>query len=102
MFTPSVIPLSVALPPSVKAASHDTPAKIGKGAQDFEALLLTQMLRSAREAGGGGLTGSGDDEDEANSSLMELGEQQFGQALAANGGLGIAKLVVAGLTKHAD
>jgi Rod binding domain-containing protein len=101
MSTPCVIPLSAA-PPLVRVANHDTPAKIRQGAQDFEALLLTQMLRAARQASGGGLTGSGDDEDEANSSLVELGEQQFGQALAANGGFGIAKLVVAGLTKHAD
>jgi Rod binding domain-containing protein len=85
------------------AAPHDNLAKVRKGATDFEALLLTQMLRSAREAGGTGLTGGGDDDsDEANSSLVELGEQQFAQALASNGGLGIAKMVVAGLTNHAD
>jgi Rod binding domain-containing protein len=85
------------------ATTKDTPAKIQKGATDFEALLLTEMLRSARQAGGGGLTGeAGDDGSDANSSLVELGEQQFAQALSASGGLGIAKMVVAGLTKHAD
>ncbi|MBZ5611664.1 MAG: hypothetical protein LAP38_25670 [Acidobacteriia bacterium] len=85
------------------AVQADNPAKIRKGATDFEALLLAQMLRSAREAGGTGLTGDGSDDDsEANSSLVELGEQQFAQALASRGGLGIAKMVVAGLTNHAD
>ena len=53
------------------------------------------MLRSARES----IHGEEDDS-EANSSLIDLGEQQFAQVLAANGGLGIAKMVVAGL-KHA-
>ena len=61
------------------------------------------MLRSARQAGGGGLDRRRDDEEErANSTMVELGEQQFAQALASLGGLGIAKMVVAGLTKHAD
>ena len=79
----------------------EDPAKIRKAATDFEALLLDQMLRSARESGGGGLTAEGSGDNQANSSLIELGEQQFAQALASSGGLGIAKMVVAGLTKHA-
>lgn len=83
--------------PSPKESS----AKLRRSATDFEALLLGQMLKSAREAGGTGLTGSGD-QDEANSSLLELGEQQFAQAMASSGALGIAKMVIAGLTNHAD
>ncbi|HUI81899.1 MAG TPA: hypothetical protein VLY24_28455 [Bryobacteraceae bacterium] len=79
----------------------DSASKIGKAATDFEALLLGQMLHSAREAAGTGLSGGDAEDSETNSSLVELGEQQFAQALAANGGLGIAKMVVAGL-KHAD
>ncbi len=85
----------------VRETAQDSPARIRKSGTDFEALLLGQMLRSAREAGGGGLTGAGDDENDANSTMIELGEQQFAQALAGSGGLGIAKMVVAGLTKHA-
>ena len=77
--------------------SEDTSAKIQKGATDFEALLLGQMLHSARAAAGTGLTGADSDDSESNSSLVELGEQQFAQALASNGGLGIAKMVIAGL-----
>lgn len=78
----------------------DSLAKIRHGATDFEALLLTQILKTARESGGGGLAGDGDNSE--NSTMIELGEQQFAQALASSGGLGIAKMVVAGLTKHAD
>ena len=95
---------STAVQPALSpaAGNKDTLAKIQKGATDFEALLLAQMLKSAREtSGGGGL--SGDDSDSAESSTMvELGEQQFAQALASNGGLGIAKMVVTGLKKNAD
>jgi Rod binding domain-containing protein len=82
------------------STSKDTPAKIHQSATDFEALLLAQMLKSAREAGGGGLVG--DEESQENSTLLELGEQQFAQALASSGGLGIAKMVVIGLAKNAD
>ena len=86
----------------VRVLSKDNTTRIRQAATDFEALLLAQMLRSARETGGHGLSGDDDDEDQANSSLMELGEQQFAQAMASSGGLGIAKMVVAGLTKNAD
>lgn len=81
--------------------SKDTPEKIQKAARDFEALLIGQMLKMARESEGG-ITGDGDEEDETNSTMVELGEQQLAQALAASGGLGIAKIVIAGLSNHAD
>jgi Rod binding domain-containing protein len=81
----------------VRNTSKNSPARIGQAATDFEALLLGQMLKSAREA----LEGD-DDEKDPNSTMIEFGEQQFAQALAGSGGFGIAKMVVAGLTKHAD
>ena len=75
-------------------------SKLVRAASDFEALLISQMLRSARES-----SGSLPDDDggsETNSPLMELGEQQFAQALAANGGFGVARMVVVGLSKDAN
>ncbi len=68
--------------------------KVGEAAQQFEALLIGQMLKGMRNAEGGWL---GTGEDEASSSAMEYGEEVFAQSLSANGGLGLAKLVVAGL-----
>ena len=91
----SIIPRSL----PAGSAKKDTPAKIQQAATDFEALLLAQMLKSAREASGGGLTGDGGD---ANSTMLELGEQQFAQALASSGGFGLAKMVATGMAKHAD
>jgi Rod binding domain-containing protein len=81
----------------VRESSKDTPARIGQAATDFEALLLGQMLKTAREA----LEGD-DEEKDPNSAMIEFGEQQFAQALASSGGFGIAKMVVAGLRKNAD
>ena len=100
------MPVQPMLNPAVgQAAVHSTPqpraSKLDKASTEFEALLLSQMLRSARESSGGGISGDDSEDSESNSSLVELGEQQFAQALAANGGLGIAKMVVAGL-KNAD
>src|SRR5580692_8899610 len=81
--------------------SKDSVEKIRKAAMDFEALLIGQMLKSARESGGG-MTGDGDEQDETNSTMLELGEQQLAQVLANGGGLGIAKMVIAGMTNHAN
>ncbi len=87
---------------SDKAASDktDTPEKISGVAKQFEALLIGQMLKSAREASGGGWLGNEDGQDDQTGSLvMELGEQGLSQAIAAHGGLGIAKMVTANLER---
>ena len=87
-------------PLAMTARMPSQPSKIGRAATDFEALLIGQMLRSARES----LEIDSPDSDGAdqNSAVMELGEQQFAQSLAHSGGLGIAKMIVAGLSKHAN
>lgn len=77
---------------SSSGSQPDDPAKIRKSATDFEALLLSEILRHAH---------SDDDGDQESSTMLELGEQQFAQVVASSGGLGIAKMVEAGLTRHA-
>jgi Rod binding domain-containing protein len=94
---PAGSPALTALSPD----SKDTPEKIQKAATDFEALLIAQMLKSVRESGGG-VTGDADEQDETNSTMLELGEQQLAQALSSSGGFGIAKMVMAGLSNHAN
>ena len=71
-------------------------AKTRDAAREFEALLIEQMLRSARSAGSGEWMG----EDQTGSALPEMAEQQFARALSAGGGLGLAKLVVEGLERN--
>jgi peptidoglycan hydrolase FlgJ len=72
------------------------PAKIRDAAREFEAVLIEQMLRGARAAGSGEWMG----EDQTGSALSEMAEQQFARALSAGGGLGLAKLVMAGLEQR--
>ncbi len=78
--------------------SSEQTAKLKHVATDFEALLIGQMLRCARESSS---ENSDDDSDQTNESLIELGEQQFAKAIANSGGLGIANMIVAGLSKNA-
>jgi flagellar protein FlgJ len=78
------------------AGRADTPARIRDAAQQFESMLLEQILRSARESGSGWLGG---DQDTAGDCATEFAEQQFAVAMAQRGGLGIANLVAAGLEK---
>ncbi len=68
-----------------------TPAstKVEGAAKQFEALMIAQMLRTARE--------NTEDQDSSGSTMLDLADQQFSQVLANNGGLGLAKLIVKGL-----
>lgn len=89
--------LSSSFDPSALKSDRDTPEAIAKAATQFEALLIGEVLKSAREADGSGWMGN--DEDEAGSTLMDVSEQQISQALASRGGLGLAKMISAGLSK---
>jgi len=63
-------------------------------AQDFEALLIGQMLHSMREEGSGWL-GTGDDD--ASAVAFGFGEDQLARALTKGGGLGLSKVIASGL-----
>src|ERR1700722_11915323 len=98
----AVIPANESFHQAFQAASDktDTPEKISGVAKQFEALMIGQMLKSSREASGGGWLGDESDQDDHSGSLvMELGEQGLSQAIAAHGGLGIAKMVTANLAR---
>jgi peptidoglycan hydrolase FlgJ len=81
---------------AVKAPAHvpDDPAKIHDAAQQFESLLIGQILRSERESGNGWLGSGGDP---ASDCATDYAEQQFATLLARQGGLGLASLIAAGL-----
>jgi Rod binding domain-containing protein len=89
------IPQDILLPGAGRpAASANNQQKGVAAAKDFEALLIGQMLRSAREEGSGWL---GTDNDDADSAAYGLGEDQLAKAMAAGGGLGLSKVIAAGL-----
>ena len=81
---------------SEQVSKTDDPAKVRDAAQQFEALLIGQMLRSVRESGGGWLGGG----DASSDCLTEHAEQHFATMLAQQGGLGLADLISRGLKRN--
>lgn len=81
------------------ARALDETAKIRAAAAQFESLLIGQMLKSVRNSSRGDGWG-GESEDSINSSMIDLGTEQFASALSSGGGLGLARMIVAGLEKQ--
>jgi flagellar protein FlgJ len=91
----SEMKVSSGLPTDVAtAAKSDTPEKVRDAAQQFEALLMGQILRSARQSGSGWLGGG---EDSSAECATDYAEQQFAAVLSQQGGLGLAHVIVKGL-----
>jgi Rod binding domain-containing protein len=67
------------------------PTRVEGAAKQFEALMIAQMLRTARE--------NTEDQDSSSSTMLDIADQQFSQVLANNGGFGIAQLIVKGLNQ---
>jgi Rod binding domain-containing protein len=74
------------------------PKKIHDAAQQFESLMIGEMLKSVRENSSSGWLGSGDDDDVASDSAVGMAEQQFANALALGGGLGLSKMIEKSVT----
>jgi peptidoglycan hydrolase FlgJ len=74
-------------------------SKIHDAAQQFEALLVGEMLKSAREGGSWGLTD--EESDPGQDTFSGMAESQFANALAKSGGLGLSKMVEQGVSQQA-
>ena len=94
----------IGLAPPLPADSTVPPVESRKArevAQEFESLLIAQLLRSFREDGGGcGWLGTG--ADQAGVTMAEFAEQAIARSLSAQGGLGLAALIESGLRDQAD
>jgi Rod binding domain-containing protein len=86
-----------AIPPSSASrntgASAPTTEKLRGAAREFEALLISQILKSATPSESG-LSGPG--EDQAGDHAMQYAMEELGRAIAVSGGFGLSKLVIAG------
>ena len=90
---------TVAINPAATEAALpkvDSPAKIHDAAQQFEALLLGQILETVSQAGG--WLGSG--EDSASGCATSFAEQQLAAMMAKQGGLGLSQLIETGLQRR--
>ena len=85
---------TAAQPPPTIPKDHD-PAKIHDAAQQFEALLLGQILETISKDGG--WLGSG--EDSASSCANGFAQEQLAAMMAKQGGFGLSKLIAEGLER---
>jgi Rod binding domain-containing protein len=78
-----ISPLSPVLPSTDTAAGAPNPARVHDAARQFEALLIGQILRSARQSSGGWLATG---EDSSGECASDYAEQQFATVLSQQGG----------------
>jgi Rod binding domain-containing protein len=81
------------------AAQAQAPSpKLVKAAQEFEAILLSTWLEKLQ----GSFAGPDDGSDPAHGTLASMGTQAIASALAARGGLGVAKMLLQHLVKPSE
>ena len=77
--------------PAVGAAAAPVAGKkIADAAGQFEALLIAQMLKSSHSSGDSWLGTN----DPTSSSLTDMAEEHLATTLSAQGGLGLARMIV--------
>lgn len=90
---------AMALSTGGSAPKTNDPSKIHEAAQQFESLLIGELMKTAHEAGGSGWLGT--DDDDAGQTGIGFGEEQFSRMLSSAGGLGLAPLIESGLRSDA-
>jgi len=77
---------------SARIPTAATPAstKAQKAAQDFESVLLASLLESLQKT----FAGSSEDSLVGGSSYAQMGTQALAGAMSAQGGIGIAKMIL--------
>jgi peptidoglycan hydrolase FlgJ len=75
------------------AKNQNSPGKIKDAAQQFEALMIGQLLKTAREASSesGGWFGTGDDQ--TGQIAMDMAEQQLASTMSKQGGFGLTTTI---------
>ncbi|MEO6802000.1 MAG: hypothetical protein ABI197_02010 [Granulicella sp.] len=92
--------LQSSIVPNKEAAQH---AQLVDAAQQFEGLLLQEMLKGMQTGKDGMDSDSGDDDSSgSNDTLRSFGTEAVAHAIAKGGGVGIARQVVEKVTiEHA-
>ncbi len=89
--------LSAIRVPAGLPSGDPRPRDLKQAATQFEALLVAQMLKEIRTASGSEFMGAG--EDQSGACMMDYAEEHLAQVLAQQGGLGLARMVVAGIER---
>ncbi len=94
-----MVTTNLAATASLTAPVQAKPKNATEAAQQFEALMIGRMLRTARESGANGSLDPDSDESATSEPLLDLADQQFAQILANNGGFGLAKMIAQSLNQ---
>ncbi len=79
--------------PAATGADAQKQAKLTDAAQQFEAMMLQEMLKPMR-GGQDSWGGEDKDSDSASDTISSFGTEAFANAISKGGGFGIAKQVV--------
>lgn len=87
-------------PPLSPASAGHSAQRKEEAAREFEAMMIAQLLKTAREAGK--LGPPSEDEASGSETYLELAEQQFARIMAASGSFGFARLILAELDRPGE
>jgi Rod binding domain-containing protein len=76
------------LAPTAGTTGVEDVGKLKKAAEDFEGMLIGQMLQSIRDSALGGWQ---EEKDQTGAIALEMAESQIARAMASSGGLGLAR-----------
>jgi Rod binding domain-containing protein len=84
---------------SITQKGTGSSSKIHDAAQQFETLMVGEMLKSVREGSSEGWLGSGDEA--GSDSAMDMAQAQFARAFTMGGGLGLSASIERSLSHEA-
>lgn len=79
--------------PRSSGCTSKDPKSVHRVAQEFESLLISQLLKSMKQ---GALS---EEDSGANDSVMQYAEESIARVLSQNGGIGMAKVIERALTQ---
>ncbi len=75
-------------------------SKLQDAAQQFEAMMIGEMMKCARQSSDSGWLGSSGD-DSTTDQAVEMAESHFAKALAMSGGFGLASVIARSVDQEA-
>jgi Rod binding domain-containing protein len=90
--TPAILqPLEIVTKPAAsEEARTGTSSQLKKSAQEFESILIQSWLEKMNQS----FVGTSESQDPTHETVSSLGTQAIASALAARGGIGIARMLL--------
>lgn len=95
------LPIDSAINAATTAQPGVRPTKLHEAAQQFESLMINEMLKSAKDSSSSSGWLDSEGGDNASESTMDMAQAQFANALSKSGGLGLAKMIEKSVTAPA-